>query len=124
MRISDWSSDVCSSDLPAREGGLIVIGRKGVIRYRVQAKGRPAHSGARHQDGRSAILEIAKVTVALEALTDYVSGTTVNVGVIGGGTASNVVPAAAFALVDIRVENLHAAKHVDPFTPTYPPPNQ
>ncbi|WP_454851185.1 M20 family metallopeptidase [Rhizobium binxianense] len=108
---------------PAREGGLIVIGRKGVMRYRAEAKGRPAHSGARHQDGRSAIIEIARLAIAFEALTDYGRGTTVNVGLIGGGTAANVIPADAFAEIDIRVDNLHEAERIEAFIAEYRPAN-
>ncbi|ADO44382.1 M20 family peptidase (plasmid) [Ketogulonicigenium vulgare Y25] len=106
---------------PAREGGQIVIARKGVFRYRADAFGRPAHSGARHQDGRSAIAEIARLTLAFEALTDYDSGTTVNVGMIGGGTAANVVPAHAYAEIDLRVDNLAAARAVEDFVAGYRP---
>src|SRR3546814_1446658 len=45
---------------PAREGGKIVTARKGVARFRMKATGRPAHIGARHQDGRNATREIAR----------------------------------------------------------------
>jgi glutamate carboxypeptidase len=52
---------------PARDGGKIVTGRKGVGRFEVFIKGVPAHSGTRPQDGRSAIRELANVIQALEA---------------------------------------------------------
>lgn len=100
---------------PAREGGQIVVARKGVFRYTLQAFGRPAHSGARHQDGASAIAEICRLALAFEGLTDYATGTTCNVGLIGGGTGANVVPAHAWAEVDIRVENMEAAARVEAF---------
>jgi glutamate carboxypeptidase len=104
---------------PAREGGQIVIARKGTLRYRAEATGRSAHSGARHQDGRSAIAEIARLTLAFEDLTDYATGTTANVGMIGGGTAANVVPASAFAEVDVRVETMAEAMRVEAFVAGY-----
>lgn len=100
---------------PAREGGQIVVARKGVFRYSAQAHGRPAHAGARHQDGRSAIAEISRLVLAFEGLTDATSGTTCNVGLIGGGTGVNVVPAHAFAEIDVRVENLEEARRVEAF---------
>ncbi len=100
---------------PAREGGQIVVARKGVCRYRMQAFGRPAHSGARHQDGASAIAEICRLTLAFEGLTDYATGTTCNVGLIGGGSGANVVPAHAWAEIDIRVENMAEAARVEVF---------
>lgn len=108
---------------PAREGGQIVIARKGTFRYRAEAFGRPAHSGARPQDGRSAIAEIARLVLAFEALTDFSTGITVNAGLIGGGTASNVVPAAAYTEIDIRVENMAQAAEIEAFVAAYKPHN-
>lgn len=88
---------------PAREGGRIVTARKGTARFDVRVKGVPAHSGARHQDGRSAVRELARLILAIEAMTDYARGITTNVGVIRGGTRPNVVPEEAAAEVDVRV---------------------
>jgi glutamate carboxypeptidase len=88
---------------PAREGGKIVTGRRGSARYKLEATGVPAHSGLRHQDGRSAIKEIAQQVVRLEALTDYGRNLTVNVGLIRGGTGTNVVPAKCTAEFDVRI---------------------
>lgn len=45
---------------------------------------------------------MAHVCIALEALTDYQRQLTVNVGVVSGGLAKNVVPENAEALVDFR----------------------
>lgn len=100
---------------PAREGGQIVVARKGVCRYRIEAHGRPAHAGARHQDGRSAIAEICRTALAFEGLTDPATGTTCNVGLIGGGTGVNVVPAHAWVEIDIRVENMDEARRIEAF---------
>ena len=55
---------------PAREGGKIVTGRKGVARFEVFIKGVPAHAGTRPQDGRSAIRELGNVIQALDAMND------------------------------------------------------
>ena len=99
---------------PAREGGKIVTARKGAARYYLTtATGRPAHSGSRHQDGASAIREIAAKTVGLEAMTDYGKGVTVNVGVIEAGTAVNVIPSRATAEIDIRIPTLELAAEID-----------
>ena len=51
---------------PARDGGKIVTGRKGVARFEVFIKGVPAHAGTRPEDGRSAIRELANVIQTLE----------------------------------------------------------
>jgi glutamate carboxypeptidase len=88
---------------PAREGGKIVTARKGTARFRVRVMGQAAHSGSRHQDGRSAIRELARQILAIEAFTDYRREITTNVGIISGGTRANVVPEEALAEVDMRV---------------------
>ncbi len=88
---------------PARDGGRIVTGRKGVARFEVFVTGLPAHAGSRPQDGRSAIRELANVIQTLEAMTDITRGVTVNVGVVRGGTKPNVIPEQAYAEVDLRV---------------------
>jgi len=90
---------------PAREGGRIVTARKGTARFDLVLRGRPAHSGARHQDGRSAVRELARQILDLEAMTDYETGVTVNVGLIRGGTRANVVAEHASAEIDMRVPN-------------------
>jgi len=90
---------------PAREGGKIVTARKGTARFDIHVKGRPAHSGARHQDGRSAIEELARQILVLHGFTDYERGITLNVGTIFGGTRANVVAEEARAAVDMRVPN-------------------
>ncbi|MGH6776626.1 MAG: M20 family metallopeptidase [Bradyrhizobium sp.] len=91
---------------PARDGGKIVTGRKGVGRFEVFVKGTPAHAGTRPEDGRSAIRELANVIAALEALNDPKRGITVNVGVVRGGTRPNVIAEEAYAEVDLRVPTL------------------
>jgi glutamate carboxypeptidase len=91
---------------PARDGGKIVTGRKGVARFEVFVKGVPAHAGSRPKDGRSAIRELANVIQTLEALTDMKRGVTVNVGVVRGGTRPNVIPEEAYAEVDLRVPTI------------------
>src|SRR6201997_4298843 len=94
---------------PARDGGKIVTGRKGVGRFEVFIKGMPAHAGTRPQDGRSAIRELANVIQTLEAMNDLKRGITVNVGVVKGGTRPNVIAEEASAEVDLRVPTFAAA---------------
>src|SRR5215468_8172824 len=94
---------------PARDGGKVVTQRKGVGRFDVFIKGMPAHAGARPQDGRSAIRELANVIATLEAMNDLERGITVNVGVVRGGTRPNVVAEEAYAEVDLRVPTMSAA---------------
>jgi glutamate carboxypeptidase len=97
---------------PARSGGKIVIARKGVGQFRIGVRGRAAHAGVEHELGRSAIRELARQVLEIEAMTDYARGLTLNVGRIEGGTRPNVVPEAAFALVDVRTPNLQAGEEI------------
>ena len=100
---------------PARDGGKIVTARKGVGRYEIHATGRPAHSGSRHGDGRSAIREIARHVLAIEDRTDYARGITFNIGQISGGTADNVVPSECRASIDMRVLTVEDAAEMERF---------
>jgi glutamate carboxypeptidase len=88
---------------PARDGGKIVTGRKGVGRFKVFIKGVPAHAGSRPEDGRSAVRELANIIQTLEAMNDLARGVTVNVGLVRGGTRPNVTPEEAYAEIDLRV---------------------
>ncbi|WP_117192719.1 M20 family metallopeptidase [Rhizobium terrae] len=88
---------------PARDGGKVVVARKGVAMYDITVRGRAAHAGARPQDGRSAIRAAARLVLELEALNDTARGVTVTVGTIQGGTGRNTVPAECRLQVDVRV---------------------
>jgi glutamate carboxypeptidase len=91
---------------PALADGQIKTFRKGVGDFVVVAHGRAAHAGGDHQKGINAIEELAHHIPALQKLTDYESGTTVNVGTIKGGSASNVVPERAEMEVDFRISQM------------------
>jgi glutamate carboxypeptidase len=88
---------------PAMPDGSLKTWRKGVGDFTVKVKGRAAHAGGAHEMGRNAIEEMAYQVIAIQKLTDYVRQTTLNVGVIHGGTVSNVVPDEAEIEVDFRV---------------------
>jgi glutamate carboxypeptidase len=86
----------------ARENGDVVSARKGVSDFRIEIHGRAAHAGVEPEKGRNAILEAAHKTLALQELNGRWPGVTVNVGVIEGGTRTNVVPERCFLKVDVR----------------------
>lgn len=90
------------------EGGLLdgslKTWRKGVGGFTVKVKGRAAHAGGEHKMGRNAIEEMAHQVIAIQKLTDYSRQTTVNVGVIQGGTVTNVVPEESTIKVDVRIQ--------------------
>ena len=85
---------------PCVGNGNLKTGRKGNIKFNVTIHGKAAHAGNAHQDGVNAIEEMAHEVLEIQKLTDYEAGTTVNVGVCGGGTKVNVVPASAQFSVD------------------------
>lgn len=87
---------------PGRENGEIVYGRKGVWRPLIKVKGIASHSGNDYEKGASAVLELARKTVDIFALTDLQAGTTYNVGVVEGGTLPNIMAEKASAKLDIR----------------------
>jgi glutamate carboxypeptidase len=91
---------------PARDGGKIVTGRKGVGRFDIAIRGIPAHAGTRPEDGRSAIRELANIILTLEAMNDPKRGVTVNVGVVGGGSRPNVIAEEAYAEIDLRAPTM------------------
>lgn len=97
---------------PGRDGDRVVTSRKGVGRFVMTVKGRASHAGAKHEDGRSAILEMAKQIVRIEGKTDYDRGITVNVGLVNGGTGVNVISAECTAEIDLRVPTPELAEEM------------
>ena len=89
---------------PAIRNGDLKTGRKGTGGYIVTLKGKAAHAGNAHRDGRNAIEEMAHEIIYIQGLTDYEKGTTLNVGICDGGTKTNVVPEEASFQVDLRVK--------------------
>jgi glutamate carboxypeptidase len=88
--------------------------RKGVGMFTMHVTGKAVHAGADHASGVSATEELARQIQWLHSLTDYETGTTVNVGVVSGGTKRNVVAAEATALIDLRVETASEADRIVP----------
>jgi glutamate carboxypeptidase len=95
------------------EAGAIKLWRKGVGIYHLDVEGVASHAGADPERGRSAVLELAHQVVDLHAVNDPARGTTVNVGVVRGGTRSNVVAAHAEAEIDLRVRTADEARRAD-----------
>jgi glutamate carboxypeptidase len=96
-----------------RMNGDIVSARKGCSTYRFTVRGKQAHAGVEPERGANAIVELARCVRELTALNGLNEGSTVNVGTIGGGTASNVVPDVAWADVDTRFVTAEAGRALD-----------
>ncbi|WP_240789910.1 M20 family metallopeptidase [Roseomonas sp. HF4] len=105
---------------PSGEGGKFTVARHGIARWHLRTVGRPAHAGAYHAEGRSAVREMAHHILALEALTDHARNFYVNIGIVQGGTHENMVPAecraVCYALVPRAAEEaeLRTAVHALP----------
>ena len=96
----------CSAVLvcePSGPGGALKTARKGVGSFLMKITGQAAHSGLDFEKGQSAILELAHQIQAISRLTDLRRGVTLNVGVVRGGTRTNVIAAEATAGVDLRI---------------------
>jgi glutamate carboxypeptidase len=97
---------------PGRPSGNLVSRRKGAAFIELEVTGRAAHSGAAHAQGVSAIEALARKVQRLHRLTDYDLGTTVNVGLVQGGTAVNTVAASATAAIDVRCPTLNIMEKI------------
>lgn len=97
---------------PPAGGGLVKTGRKGTGTYALRTHGIAAHAGLEPEKGASAILEMARQIEVLHALNDLERGTTVNVGVVSGGTRSNVVAAEAECEIDVRFSTMSEADRI------------
>ena len=89
--------------LEPAQGLAYKTARKGIGNWRIQVKGVAAHAGVDFEKGANAILELSRVIEKISGWTDLKRGLTVSVGVAGGGTKSNVIPAQAWAEVEARI---------------------
>lgn len=97
---------------PATSGGAIKTARKGIADFHLSVEGRAAHAGVEPEKGVSAVEELARQVLALKSLENRELGTTINVGVVEGGTRPNVVAASARAEIDVRFSKAGEAERV------------
>ena len=76
---------------PARADGGVVVGRYAIARFDLEAVGRPSHAGSSLSSGRSAIHEMSRRILDIEAMTG--EDCTFSVGVVHGGQWANCVSA-------------------------------
>ena len=89
--------------LEPAQGLAYKTARKGTGNWRVDIKGVAAHAGVDFEKGASALRELASVIETVSGWTDLKRGLTVSVGLAGGGSKTNVIPAEAWAEVDGRI---------------------
>jgi glutamate carboxypeptidase len=97
---------------PPLPGGALKTARKGCGEFRLRVTGRPAHAGIEPERGISAIAELARQILAIESMQDQARGTTLNVGVVRGGTRGNVIAGEAEAIIDVRAATMQDAERV------------
>ena len=93
--------------------GAVKTARKGVGEYLLKVTGKASHAGLDFQKGVNAILELARQIERISSFTELKKGLTVNVGVVSGGSRTNVVPAEASAQVDVRIARIKDAAGID-----------
>ncbi|MDR3791969.1 MAG: M20 family metallopeptidase [Terracidiphilus sp.] len=89
--------------LEAAQGLACKTARKGTGIFRIDVEGVAAHAGVDFEKGASALLELARLIETVSSWTDLKRGITVSVGIAAGGSKTNVVPASAFAEIDVRI---------------------
>jgi len=99
--------------LEPAQGLAYKTARKGVGQFELRVDGVASHAGVDFGSGHSAVLEMARVVEMVSGFTDLSKGLTVNVGVIAGGTRSNVVAAECVAEVDVRIARAGDAVKVE-----------
>ena len=99
--------------LEPAQGLAYKTARKGVGNYELRVVGVGSHAGVDFGSGHSAVLEMARLVETVSGFTDLSKGMTVNVGVIAGGTRSNVVAAECRAEVDVRIAKAKDAVQVE-----------
>jgi glutamate carboxypeptidase len=103
--ITEQISATCDAAyvLEPAQGLAYKTARKGTGNWRVEIKGVAAHAGVDPEKGASAIRELARAVETVSSWTNLKRGLTVSVGLAGGGSKANVIPAEAWAEVDVRI---------------------
>ena len=104
----------CALVLEPSQDGNLKTARKGTGEFKIRVKGKPAHADLDPERGVSAIEELCRLVIELHSMTNFQTGTTLNVGVIRGGTRPNVIAEEAYAELDLRVMSKNAASRMIP----------
>jgi len=91
---------------PALADGTLAGERKGSGNFTLVVRGRAAHAGREHYLGRNAVVALARLIQAVDALNGQRPGVTVNPAHIEGGGALNIVPDLAIGRFNVRVAAL------------------
>ncbi len=114
-RITEKLAKECAAVfvLEPAQGIAYKTARKGTGNWRIDIRGVAAHAGVDFEKGASALRELSRVIDKVSGWTDLKRGLTVSVGVAGGGSKTNVIPAEAFAEVDVRIARIGDAPRIE-----------
>jgi glutamate carboxypeptidase len=99
--------------LEPAQGLAYKTARKGTGNWRIDVTGIAAHAGVDFEKGASAIRELAHIVEKVSNFTDLKRGLTVSIGLAGGGSKTNVIPAEAWAEVDVRIARKADAPRIE-----------
>ena len=99
--------------LEPAQGLAYKTARKGTGNWRIDIRGVAAHAGVDFEKGASALRELGRVIETVSGWTDLKRGLTVSVGVAGGGSKTNVIPAEAFAEADVRIATMSDGPRIE-----------
>jgi glutamate carboxypeptidase len=115
-RFADYDACLCfeAGERTTRGDAGVIVRRKAAGTLRVNATGRASHSGSAPDQGRNALLALAKTASALAAMHDPGGPENLSVvpTVIRSGEALNVVPASGELIFDLRAKRLEAFEPV------------
>lgn len=112
-RISKIACRALILEPPLGFEGKLKTARKGIGKFKLHVRGKPAHAGLNPDEGVSAIVELSHHIQDLFKLNDFEKGITVNVGMIQGGSSANVIAEESHAIVDVRVHNMEDAAFIE-----------
>jgi len=98
---------------PALEDGSLVSKRKGSSNYRIISQGKAAHAGRNPKEGKNAIFPLAHFIAQVEGVNASSTEALVNIGIIEGGKAPNIIPDYAECYLNVRSDNIESMQHIE-----------
>jgi glutamate carboxypeptidase len=116
QRFEGFDACLCfeAGELDSDRNDAVIVRRKAAGTLRVEARGRPAHSGSAPHRGRSALLALADAAQRIAAHSDPAGPARLTAvpTILHSGEAFNVVPPAGELICDLRADSLDAFQPV------------
>ena len=107
------SADIGLVYEPALPDGTLAGARAGSGHYTFTMRGLAKHAGREFAAGRNAILGAGRLMAMIDRLNGQRDGVTLNLGVIEGGVATNVVPDLCIVRMNVRGRRAEDLRWVD-----------